>query len=192
MSKQNGDSGQNGGSKIEKFVFALVTALLTLAGEYFMEGRKANLDVWKTVQNIQLQLSQEKDRRQIDALYEIQSELKTLEGDVVLFASHMEALRSLRSLKDEGTETAKSMSRIYPKVVILDSRLKTPDAAKSLLNGLSGVLGPLRKEPSKKNASNFLEYYRGNFKSELSSTQSDVEEDLRVLQSATGRTAKGP
>src|SRR6184192_1551203 len=73
---------------------AILTASLTVAGEFLVEGRKANLDVWKAVQNIQVQISEDRERRQIEALYQIQSELKVLEGQLLLLFKEAAPLQS--------------------------------------------------------------------------------------------------
>jgi hypothetical protein len=79
------------------------------------------------------------------------------------------------------------MTRIYPRVIILDKKLKTPGAAKRLLDELSVHLAHIRELPSKRNVSEFLQYYQDEFGLVLDVTTKSLQEDLQLLQSASAR-----
>jgi hypothetical protein len=164
-------------------VLSILTAALTVLGEFLVEGRKANLDVWKTVQNIQLQLSQDKKHRQIEALYEIQAELKILEGELVLVSQDAAAPLQSRGLVREADEAARTMSRIYPRVAVLDSKLKTAETAKALTDKLSSELATISTEPTRAKANKFLNYYHHEFESAIAAILQSVQDDRNRLES---------
>jgi hypothetical protein len=171
-------------------LLAILTAVLTVSGEFLVEGRKANLDIWKAVQNIQLQLSQDKERRQVEALYEIQSELKILEGQLVFISREAKPLRSPGSVRKSAAEAGRTMSRIYARVAILDATLETAETAKPLLGNLSMVLADISTKPSRTNVSKFLDYYSNEFGTALAAALRSVQADQNRLESQNAPRAE--
>jgi hypothetical protein len=164
---------------------AVLTAILTISGEFLVEGRKANLEIWKAVQNIQVQLSQEKQRRQVEALYGIQSELKVLEGEVLLLSEDCEGPILPKTVRTDAAEAARTMSRIYPRVMTLDSSLQTKAAANDFLSQLSSALSSTSGGPTKESASAFLVYYHEKFEPTLAQLLKCEVNDRHMLDSLT-------
>jgi hypothetical protein len=180
-------SRESGSRTLKAIGLAFLTTALTLSGEYLLEGRKANLDVWRALQNIQLQLLQNKEQRQVEALYDIQSELKILEGEFVLISQGMVPLQP-RNLASGTAEAGRTMSRIYPSLAVLDTGLQTTNTVRVFMDKLSLELAGIADKPTKANASNFLKYYNHEFESELAAALRSVQQDLDRIQSGKPST----
>lgn len=154
---------------------AVVASIVTLLGNYYLEHRKA-----------QVELRKEIARRNIDLLETIGQSLGQLDLHLKVIKISLEAREarasgapSSQGIKDYIGNAAKTMANIRQDVTFLDKKSKARQVILALLADLATILHKVQQNPN--NTRIFLAFYGEPFASRAESAKSEIRNEIREI-----------
>jgi hypothetical protein len=149
---------------------ALTTAL-TVGGDYWLEQRKAKIELAKEV-----------SQKQATALEKLGHDLKHLEGNVSYMCKLAQVPNSGQVLEKQAIDAATVMADIFQDDEPLDGSFRCKPAVHELRESLAPLLADLGDNPTKNSSRLFL-YCRTEFIPKLGVAEAALESDRKsVLQ----------
>jgi hypothetical protein len=143
---------------------ALTTAL-TVGGDYWLEQRKAKIELAKDV-----------SQKQAVALEKLDHDLTSLGGNVLYMCKVARLPNSNQVLEKQAIDAATVMADIFQDDTPLDDSFQCKHAVHELRESLAPLLAGLSENPTK-NSSKLPVYYQNEFIPKLSLAKAALESD---------------
>jgi hypothetical protein len=148
----------------------VLTAALSVAGDYFLQRQKTKVEVQR-----------ERARLQEDALSKLGHELNNLEGNVVFMYNATEGRGNGEAVRRQAISTATVMADMFQDSQALDGALPSKKEIHSLLESLAPVIADVRESPEK-NTVELRLFYSNEFSPKLEKAKKAIEDDKRKVR----------
>jgi hypothetical protein len=149
----------------------VLTTALTLGGSFWLEQRKAKIDLAKEV-----------SQRQADAIDKLDRDLASLEGNLLYLDKLTNMLNSGQAVQKQAIDAATVMADLFQVGKPLDDSFEAKNAIHELRESLAPQLSKLRENP-KMNLSAFRSYYGDELIPKLKLATTALDKDRkRVMQ----------
>ncbi|MGD0790406.1 MAG: hypothetical protein ABR920_01435 [Terriglobales bacterium] len=145
----------------------LLTATVTVGGEYWLEQRKAKIDLAKDV-----------SRAQASALDKLDRDLIKVQGNVFYMFKLAQTSNSNTELERQAIDTAAVLADMFQDNKPLDDSFGSKNAIHELSESVAPLLADLTANPEK-NASRLRLYYPGEFAAKLDAAKASLENDRK-------------
>lgn len=149
----------------------VLTTVITVAGNYWLEQRKAKIELAKDV-----------SQRQATALEKLDRDLTSLQGNVLYMCKVAQMPNNSQVLQKQAIDAATVMADIFQDNKPLDDSFQCKHAIHELDESLAPLLAGLSESPTK-NLSKLPVYYQTQFIPNLNAAKAALESDhKRVVQ----------
>jgi hypothetical protein len=149
----------------------MLTTALTVGGEYWLEQRKAKIELAKDV-----------SQKQATALEKLDRDLTSLNGNAVFMSRIAQGPYNDQVLEKQAIDAATVLADIFQDNKPLDDSFQCKHAIHDLAESLAPLLAGLSENP-RKNSGRFFSYYQAEFIPKLAAAQTALESDhKRVVQ----------
>lgn len=148
-----------------------LTTVFTVGGSFWLEQRKAKIDLAKDVSH-----------SQAIALDKLDRDLTRLQGNMLYMFKLAQSSNSTRELEKQAIDGATVLADIFQDNKPLDDAFSSKGAIHELSESAAPVLASLVENPAK-NATTLASYYSGEFTTKLSTARASLDSDRkRVVQ----------
>lgn len=157
---------------VAQVVFTTVlTTVFTLGGSFWLEQRKAKIDLAKEV-----------SEKQADSIDKLDRDLTSLEGNLLYLDKLTDTPGSNQAIQKQAIDAATVMADLFQDDKPLDDSFEARNAIHELRESLAPQLSKLRENP-KTNLDAFRSYYSLEFVSMLTLARTALDKDRkRVMQ----------
>ncbi len=143
------------------------TTVLTVGGGYWLEQRKAKIDLAKDV-----------SRAQAVALDKLDRDLTKVQGSVFYMFKLAQQPNNVTALEKQAIDTAAVLADLFEDNRPLDDSFPSKSAVHELRESVAPLLADLADNPAK-NAERLRAYYPAEFTTKLNKAKASVESDRR-------------
>jgi hypothetical protein len=156
---------------VQPLLTIVLTSSLTLAGSFWLEQRKAKIDLAKEV-----------SQRQADAIDKLDRDLAGLEGNLLYLDKLTDASSNSQAVQKQAIDAATVMADLFQDNKPLDDSFEAKSAIHRLEESLAPQLFTMRENPIK-SLNTFRAYYDNELVLKLTVAKTALDKDRkRVLQ----------
>jgi hypothetical protein len=150
----------------------VLTTVLTVAGEYWLEQHKAKIELAKDVSKIQ-----------ISALDKLDRDLTSLQGNLLYMSKLAQGPSTSSALQKQAIDAATVLADTFQDNKPLDDTFLSKNAIHELGESVAPLLAELTESP-KRNANKVIIYYPSEFTSKLKAAKEALDSDRKRVVKA--------